>query len=238
MVNLIEHPSTDPGRALLGDLLDARAGAIDGLRLTAVPFVPGVQLHLASDAVVLEARLEAERGEGLAPPLWADVWAGGQALARHITEHPDLVTGRTVLDVASGSGIVAIAAAVAGAAKVTANDIDPYALAAIALNARSSGVAVAVRPGDLLDGDGEGAEVILAGDVFYREPMATRMSRFLERAAARGARVLVGDPGRACLPEQRFEVVATYTLSMTGAGPDAQTNHASVWQFSAGRRAC
>ncbi len=231
MVNLTEHPPLDASDALLGGLLNARAGALDGLWLTSVPFAPGVRLHLASDAVVLEARLEAERGKELAPPLWADVWAGGQALARHITEHPELVAGRTVLDVASGSGIVAIAAAVAGAAHVTANDIDPYALAAIALNSRSSGVAVKVRAGDLLDGDGEGAEVILAGDTFYREPIATRMSRFLERAADRGAHVLVGDPGRACLPRHRFEVVASYALSMAGAGQDAQMSHASVWRL-------
>ena len=230
MVNLTEQPLTDARCVLLGDLVDAAAGTQDGLRLTAVPFIPGLRLHLAEDAVVLEARLEAERGRGLAPPFWADVWAGGQALARHITEHPELVAGRTVLDIASGSGIVAIAAAVAGAARVTANDIDPYALAAIALNARSNGVELTVRPGDLLDGNGEGADVVLAGDVFYREPMATRMIGFLERAAAAGARVLVGDPGRACLPEDRFDAVATYVLSMIGAGPDAQVSRASVWQ--------
>lgn len=229
MVELAEYPPTDPGR-VLGRLLESGAGAIDGLRLTAVPFVPGVHLHLASDAVVLKARLEAERGQRLPPPLWADVWAGGQALAHYIIDHPELVAGRTVLDVASGSGVVAITAAVAGAAHVTANDIDPYALAAIALNARSNGVAVAVRPGDLLDGDGEGVDVVLAGDVFYSEPMAARMLSFFARATARGARVLVGDPGRACLPRERFAVVASYPLSMTGAGQDAQVSRAYVLQ--------
>jgi predicted nicotinamide N-methyase len=176
--------------------------------------------------------LEAEQGHRLTPPFWADVWAGGQALARHIVEHPELVTGRRVLDVGSGSGIVAITAALAGAAKVTANDIDRYALAAIALNSRSNGVTVTVRPGDLLDGDGDGAEVVLAGDVFYREPMAARMSGFLDRAGACGARVLVGDPGRACLPTERFSVVASYPLTMTGAGQDAQVSRAYVWQLN------
>ena len=224
-----DHPPRQPGPVLLEHLLGADADP-DGLRLTSVPYAPGVQLHLAADSVVLGARLEAERGPQLAPPLWADVWAGGQALVRHIVAHPELVAGRTVLDVASGSGIVAIAAAVAGAAQVTANDIDRFALAAIGLNARSSGVAVTVRPGDLLDGDGEGADVVLAGDVFYGEPMAGRMCGFLERAAARGARVLVGDPGRACLPADRFAVVATYPLSATGAGQDAQVSHAYVLQ--------
>jgi predicted nicotinamide N-methyase len=227
MANLTEPPATDAGPALLDRLLGSGAGATDGLRLTALPFVPGVRLHLAADTVVLGARLAAEQGHRLAP-FWADVWAGGQALARHIVEHPELVTGRTVLDVASGSGVVAITAALAGAAKVTANDIDPYALAAIALNCRGNGVTVAIRSGDLLDGDGEGAEVVLAGDVFYREPMAARMTGFLERAVARGARVLVGDPGRACLPTERFSVVASYPLTMTGAGEDAQVSRAHV----------
>lgn len=230
MPSLTEHPLTDPAGVLLAGLLEPPAGAQDGLRLTAVPFVPGVRLHLASDAVVLGARLEAERGYRLAPPLWADVWAGGQALARHILDHPDLVAGRTVLDVASGSGIVAITAAIAGAARVTANDVDPYALAAIALNARSNGVAVSQRPGDLLDGDGEDAELVLAGDVFYSEALAARMLSFVERVTARGARVLVGDPGRACLPRERFTVVAEYPLSMMGAGQDAQVSHAFVLQ--------
>jgi predicted nicotinamide N-methyase len=230
MANLTGHPLTDPPRVLLARLLEPEPGAMDGLRLTAVPFVPGVRLHLAADAVVLGARLEAERGYRLPPPLWADVWAGGQALARHIIDHPELVAGRTVLDVASGSGVVAITAAVAGAARVTANDVDPYALAAIALNASSNGVAVSVRPGDLLDGDGEDADVVLAGDVFYSESMTARMLPFLERVTARGARVLVGDPGRACLPRERFAVVADYPLSMTGAGQDAQVTHAFVLQ--------
>ena len=227
MTDLTGPPAVDGGPALLDRLLDG-VDAADGLRLTALPFVPGVRLYLATDAVVLGARLEAEHGDRLTPPLWADVWAGGQVLARHIAEHPDLVAGRTVLDVASGGGIVAITAALAGAAKVTANDIDPYALAAIALNSRSNGVTVAVRAGDLLDGDGDGAEVVLAGDVFYREPMAGRMWAFLNRAVARGAHVLVGDPGRACLPMDRFAVVASYPLTMTGAGQDAQVSRAHV----------
>jgi predicted nicotinamide N-methyase len=162
--------------------------------------------------------------------LWADVWAGGQALVRHIAAHPDLVAGRTVLDVASGSGIVAITAALAGASGVTANDVDPYALAAIGLNARYNGLDVAIVAGDLLDGDGEGADVVLAGDVFYSEPMATRMLGFLRRVAARGAQVLVGDPGRACLPRDQFGVVASYPLPMVGASQDAQVSEVFVLQ--------
>jgi predicted nicotinamide N-methyase len=203
---------------------------LDGLRVAEVSFVPGVRLHLAEDAIVLRARLEAAAGRALSPPYWADAWVGGQALARYVVDHPDVVAGRRVLDVASGSGLVAIAAALAGAEAVTANDIDQYALAAIALNARTNGVAVEVNRSDLLDGDGGGAEVVLAGDVFYSHMMAERMLRFLERAAARGARVLVGDPGRAFLPHDRLEVVASYEVSMMGAAEDAEIKQAHVLQ--------
>jgi predicted nicotinamide N-methyase len=214
------EPFLDPGVS--------GAAGLDGLRLKDVPFVPGVRLHLAEDGIVLGARLEAEAGRPVPRPFWADAWAGGVAVARYVVDHPRVVAGRTVLDVASGSGLVAIAAAVAGAAAVTANDIDPYACAAIALNARVNGVRVEVSRGDLLDGDGGGADVVLAGDVFYDESMAERMLRFLERAAARGARVLVGDPGRDHLPHDRLEVVATYAVSMIGAPEDAEISEVHV----------
>ena len=185
-------------------------------------------LHLAEDSIVLGARLEAEGGRALPPPFWAVAWAGGQALARYIVDHPTLVAGRRVLDVASGSGLVAIAAATAGAATVTANDIDQYAVAAIALNAQVNGVAVEVNGDDLLDGDGADADVVLAGDVFYSESMARRMLGFLERVSARGARVLVGDPGRNFLPHDRMNVVASYRVSMMGAAEDSEIDQVHV----------
>jgi predicted nicotinamide N-methyase len=206
------------------------AGA-DGVGLSTVPLVPEVRLHLAEDAIVLRARLEAQFGSALPPPFWADAWAGGQAVARYVLDHPDVVAGQKVLDVASGSGLVAIAAAMAGAGKVTANDIDPYALAAIALNARTNGVTVDISSVDLLDGDCGDADVVLAGDVFYSDLMAERMLSFLHRAAARGVRVLVGDPGRSYLPNDRLDVVATYRVSMLGAPQDAQISRVYVLEL-------
>ncbi|WP_204072518.1 class I SAM-dependent methyltransferase [Planotetraspora phitsanulokensis] len=136
-------------------------------------------------------------------PFWAYAWAGGQALARHVLDHPELVRGRSVLDLAGGSGLVAVAAALAGAARVTSNDVDPHALAATALNARANGVTVTVLGGDLLDST-PAEEVILAGDVFYERPLARRVMPFLERA---GGTVLIGHPERACsyLPRDRFQ---------------------------------
>src|SRR5689334_18498545 len=142
--------TTDHG--ILDPFITAGGVGSDGLCLAAVPFVPEVRLHLAEDAILLRARLEARAGQALPAPFWADAWAGGQALARYVLDHPGVVAGRRVLDVASGSGLVAIAAAMAGAAEVTANDIDPYALAAVAMNAAANAVTVAVGEGDLLDG--------------------------------------------------------------------------------------
>jgi predicted nicotinamide N-methyase len=222
---------TNNDRSVLGPYVAPDAVGLDGLRLTEVPFVPEIRLHLAEDSVVLRARLEAQVGAALPPPFWADAWSGGQAVARYVLDHPDVVAGLRVLDVASGSGLVAIAAAVAGAAAVTANDIDPHALAAIALNAHANDVAVDVSGGDLLDGDGDDAEVVLAGDVFYSQSMAERMLPFLHRAAARGARALVGDPGRAYLPHDSLEVVAAYQVSMLGAPEDAQISQVYVHEL-------
>jgi predicted nicotinamide N-methyase len=207
---------------ILSPFLAIGAAGYDDLRLAAVPLVPEVRLHLAEDAILLGARLEALAGRKLPQPFWADAWVGGQGLARYVLDHPATVAGRRVLDVASGSGLVALAAARAGAAAVIANDIDPYALVAIALNARANGVAVDVQAGDLLAGDGGDAEVVLAGDVFYSPEMAARVLRLLQRVAGRGAQILVGDPGRDHLPHHWLEVLASYPVSMPGAAQDAQ----------------
>src|SRR5437763_1932409 len=149
----MEHVLPTSTGPLLAPFVASRADAFDGLRLVRLAFVPEVRLHLADDPIVLRARLEAQTGPGLTP-FWASAWAGGQALARYVLDHPQVVAGRRVLDLASGSGVVAVAAAKAGAAEVTANDIDPYALAAVAMNAAANAVTVAVHEGDLLDRDG------------------------------------------------------------------------------------
>lgn len=200
---------------------------MDRLRLIPAPLVPEVRLLLAEDPVLLWARLEAEARQVLPPPFWASAWAGGQALARYVLDHPATVTGRWVLDLASGSGLVAIAAAMAGAARVTANDIDPYAIAAISANAHANGVDLARSSRDLLDGGrDDGFEVVLAGDVLYNRSVAARMLPFLNRVVARGGRVYVGDPDRGHLPGDWLEPVATYQLS--GLQEDAQRSLTSV----------
>jgi predicted nicotinamide N-methyase len=193
--------------------------------------VPEVRLHLADEAFGLWQKTEELLGRtGLPLPFWAFAWAGGQALARYLLDHPDLVAGRRVFDLASGSGLVAIAAASAGAAAVTASEVDQLAVAAIALNAEANDVIVSCARGDALDGDGAGAEIVLAGDVFYERPMAGRVLPFLERARARGASVLIGDPGRTCLPPSRFEALATYEVPVTRATEDTELKLTTVWQ--------
>ena len=199
-------------------------------RLTPALFVPEVRLHLADEAIPLWERTEQERGDQQPPPFWAFAWAGGQALARYVLDHPDTVRGRTVFDLAAGSGLVAIAAARAGAAAVTANEIDRYAVAAIAINAAANGVMIATVLGDALDGPTPGdADVVLAGDVFYSRPMAERVLPFLRRARARGARVLVGDPGRAYLPHDAFQAVADYSVPVPFDLESTQVKATTVW---------
>ncbi|SDQ04016.1 Predicted nicotinamide N-methyase [Quadrisphaera sp. DSM 44207] len=210
--------------ASAADLLRGRT------RLVPAPFVPEVLLHVGSGVVELWEGVEAHVGRsGLEPPFWAFPWAGGQALARYVLDHPHVVAGRRVLDVASGSGLVALAAARAGAASVLADDVDPLALQAVRANAAANGLAVAVTGEDLLDGDGGGADVVLVGDACYARALALRVTAFCERAAARGAAVLLGDPGRAHLPRERLRRVATYDVPVLAELEDREVKRTAVW---------
>jgi len=201
---------------------------LDQVGLTALPFVPEVRLHLATDAIILWARLEAEAGRALPPPYWASAWVGGQALARYVLDHPQTVRGLRVLDLAAGCGQAGIAAALAGAASVEANDTDPYAASAITLNASANGVVVTVSDTDLLDGDGADADVVHAGDVFYRKEMAERVQQFMQRVSSRGARVLVGDPGRAFLPHSWWQPLTTYQVPTTDGVENTEIKQTQV----------
>jgi predicted nicotinamide N-methyase len=191
-----------------------------------------VLLHLADEPIELWERTEQEHGSQLPPPFWAFAWAGGQALARYLLDHPELVRGRVVCDLAAGCGLVAIAAARAGAASVTAVEIDPLAAAAITVNAAANDASVSVTLGDVLD-DEANADVVLAGDVFYSRPMTERVLPFLQRARDGGARVLVGDPGRAYLPRGLFTAVATYDVPVTHALESADSKATTVWELPA-----
>jgi predicted nicotinamide N-methyase len=196
------------------------------------PLVPEITLHLARDVFELWERTEQEAGDAeLPPPFWAFAWAGGQALARYLLDHPAHAAGRAVLDLAAGSGLVAIAAAKAGAAAVTVTETDPRACAAIELNCAANGVRLEAMLGDILDSGAQGAGLVLAGDAFYERPMAQRLLPYLERARAAGAVVLVGDPGRAYLPRDRFEQVATYHVPVCRTLEDADVKRTDVWRL-------
>ncbi len=201
--------------------------------LMAPPHVPEIRLHLASEAHELWLKTEEElEAIGLPPPFWAFAWAGGQGLARYILDHPEIVAGKTVLDFASGSGLVAIAAMRAGAAHVLAVDIDPWAGTAIRLNAVENGVDLDFAGEDII-GRTVDAEVILAGDVFYDRAFAAKLVPWLRQLAGGGRLVLVGDPGRAYLPKERLEAQATYEVPVTRALEDSEVKKTTVWRFAA-----
>lgn len=200
-------------------------------RLCPVPLVPEIEIYVADEAVPLWHKTEEEIGEqGLPPPFWAFAWAGGQALARHVLDHPALVRGKTVLDLASGSGLVGIAAMKAGAAAVTVADIDEFALAAARLNATHNDISFAAIAIDLLDRhDGRRWDTILAGDIFYERDTAARAFGFLSRNASQGAAVLIGDPGRSYLPHEKLRKIASYSVPVTRDLEDAEIKQTAVW---------
>jgi len=200
----------------------------------AVPFVPEIRLLTAAEPFGLWDRTQRD-----APPFWAFPWAGGQALARYILDHPGVVARRRVFDVASGSGLVAIAAAKAGAASVVAGDVDLNAVAAIRINAAANDVAVSSRAFDLGDGDGDGhghgdareAEVVLAADVFYQRELAELVLRFLRAAAGSGADVLVADPGRAFLPAAALTSLSSYQVPVLSVLEDVPVKNVTVYRL-------
>jgi predicted nicotinamide N-methyase len=201
--------------------------------LRPVTLVPEIRLHQASEPIGVWQRTELAAGRtGLDPPFWAFAWAGGQALARYLLDHPETVKDRRVIDIASGSGLVAIAAARAGAAAVTAYDIDPLAAAAITVNAAANGEAILAVCADILDEDtpvSPEVDVVLVADAFYQQDLADRVMRFLERGQARGADVLAGDFGRAYLPRDRLKALAAYDVSGLAGLEDSDIKHTTIW---------
>ena len=202
-----------------------------GTRLGPVPLVPEIRLHLAGDPISLWQRTEEDSGRtGLDPPFWAFAWAAGQALARYLLDHPEIALDRDVIDIASGSGLVAIAAAMAGAAAVTAYDIDPLATAAIEVNAAANAVTVRTVCADVLDDlPPPGTGLVLVADAFYQRDLATRIMRFAGRAQARGATVLAADFGRAYLPRDRLTPLAAYDVPGQRVTEDTDIKHTTVW---------
>lgn len=199
--------------------------------LLPVPHVPEIVLHVAHEAMDLWQKTEDELAEiGLPPPFWAFAWAGGQAIARYVLDHPETVSGKRVLDFATGSGLAGIAAMKAGSASVLAVDIDAFAISACAINAAANGVMLEKAQRDVI-GETGNWEIILAADVCYEQGMAARVIAWLELEQVRGVQVLIGDPGRSYLPRARLEELATYMVPVVGALEDNEIKKTSVWRL-------
>ena len=208
-----------------------RAFILENTRPQQPPHTPELTLHLADEITPIWRMTEEALSEiGLPPPFWAFAWAGGQALARYLLDHPQVVAGKRVVDFASGSGIVGIAALKAGAASVLAADIDPFCGAALAVNAAANGEACDFTDQDLLDGPPPAdAQVILAGDICYEKPLAERVMAWLARGQAAGATVLIGDPGRSYFPREGLVKLAEYQVPTTRELEDLEVKMTAVW---------
>lgn len=199
------------------------------------PLLPSILLWQASEITPLwQATEDWLARQGVPPPFWAFPWAGGQAVARLLLDRPELVRGRHVLDFAAGSGLIGIAAMRAGAASVRAVDIDPFATTAMRLNTAANAITMDITCEDLIGQNLPGVDILLAGDVCYERPFAEAALAWFRRLAAEGVTVLVGDPGRAYLPAQGLDKVATYAVPTTRELEDREVRITDVWQVPAG----
>jgi len=203
-------------------------------RLLSSKLVPEIRLYLAEQSLPIWEKTEEVLGDrNLPPPYWAFAWVGGQALARYILDNPELVAGRRIVDLGSGSGIVAIAAKCAGAKHVLAADIDPFASAAALINATANNVHLDVTDDDILGGPPGDTDVLLVGDLFYERGLSKRVIAFMEQMAAADAAVLVGDPRRKYFPAERFTSLAQYDVPTTRELEDQEIKSATVWRWKA-----
>jgi predicted nicotinamide N-methyase len=199
--------------------------------LAAPPLVPEIRLHLASEVLPLWTKTEEElQAIGVPPPYWAFAWAGGQALARYVLDHPGLVAGRRVLDFGAGSGLVGLAAAKMGARRVIAADIDPLAIAAIARNANANGLSIETTARDVIGDDGR-FDIVLVGDMCYERPLAERLMAWLKKIQVD---VLLGDPGRTYFPKNGLTQLAVYSVPTTRELEDNTIRRTGVWRLDRG----
>lgn len=211
----------------------ARAFVLRQTRLRAVPGLAGLRLHLADEVLPLWRAVQLETGDPEAAlPYWAFAWGGGLALASYLREHPEAVAGRRVVDLASGSGLVAIAALQAGATEASGIDIDAFAAAAMALNAKANGVRLGLVRRDVLEEPPPDADIVLAGDCWYDATLAERVLPWLRRAQARGIEVLVGDPGRRYLPAGDLAELARYEVRTTTELEDLELKEGRVYALA------
>ncbi len=217
------RPISDPGRFILNNTC-----------LRPVASVPEISLHLADEAMDMWNRTEKELNAiGLSPPFWAFAWPGGQGLARYIFENPECVRGKNVLDLASGSGLVAIAAAKSGCSHIFANDIDPFAATAIDLNAKANDVAITVLCDDLIAHPMPEVDIVLAGDVYYDASMAAQFTICFRHYVSENTPVFIGDPHRRHAPAAHLRELAAYTVTVDGGIENSRKKDTAVYSFSA-----
>ena len=233
--NALDHAALgDNWVHMIPPTLDGRrAFILANTRRQRPPHTPEIALHLADEITpIWKLTEEALEQIGLPPPFWAFAWAGGQALARYLIDNPGAVAGKRVVDFAAGSGLVGIAAMLAGAKDVLCADIDVFCEAAVAVNSEANGVACGFTATDLLDAPAPAwAEVILAGDICYEKPLAERVMAWLASAKAAGATVLIGDPGRSYFPRQGLQRLAEYAVPVTRELEDREVKRTGVWTF-------
>lgn len=193
--------------------------------------IPAIKLYQANEVHDLWHNTQTQMDEmDLPPPFWAFAWAGGEALSLYILQHPEIVKGKRVLDFASGSGLVGIAAKKAGALSVVANDIDPFACTAIALNAALNKVSLTIENDDLVGKNGSW-DVILAGDVFYDKTMSRNLVAWFQLIDKRKTTILAGDPGRAYLPHEYVSEKSTLRLAVSKVIEETSFKDVKIWQF-------
>jgi predicted nicotinamide N-methyase len=210
--------------------LNERAFVLKHTRLQPVPGLEDIRLHMSDDVFEVWHATQGATGDADAPiPYWGFAWGGGLAIASYLRDHPEFVAGRRVLDMASGSGLDAIAAAVAGASEVTAVDIDPFSIAAIALNAKANRVRIEVRRADLLGDEPPDVDIILAGDCWYEETFGRLITTWLSTAREKGTDMLIGDPGRRYLDHAGLRELAIYEVRSTTDLEDLGRTTATVY---------
>jgi predicted nicotinamide N-methyase len=215
--------------------MDQAAFIAANTEIQSTALLPEIRLHLASEDMALWQMSDEDRmAEDLPLPYWAFAWAGGQALARHLLDNWEVVRGKRVLDIGAGSGLEAIAAAMAGAVAVRAADVDPFAIAATRLNAELNGMDVDAWLGDPMNdqtGEPDDWDVIMVGDLFFEQPLARELEAWLRGLLPQGVEILIGDPQRTYLPREGLEKVMTYTVETTSELEDSDLRNASVWRM-------
>ena len=219
----------------LRTIYDPESFICQNTKVGKVPAAPEIELHLADEAMALWQKTEDELDEiGLPPPFWAFAWAGGQALARYVLDHPELVAGKSVLDFAAGSGLVAIAAMKAGARAATAVDIDPFAVAAAQSNGHLNSVEIRGHLGDITNEPPLDTDIVFCGDIFYELPMSRRVLSWLDGMLDQKVPVLVGDPGRTYLPRERLDKLGSYSIEVIASLEDVSVKETGVYALKHG----